>query len=367
MFYMEDANLIKQLNESVPNVELEKETASGKKQTDNFITEIKPQKERIEWIVVLRAFACMAVVMIHVLGRYSSDYILRILLEPFIRFAIPVFIMISGCLFLDPKRDMPLVKLLKYIIKYLCLVILFGVFYFFIFRLEKLTGSTTHFNLSIIWYPLLKSFIDLTNFTVKYHLWFLIALIALLVLTPIFREFVKHANAKTIKFVLILLFITSSIIPTINNYFNLHFFEFSVLDRVLFIYLIGYFIVYTNIIKDKYIFICGLFGIMVWAIAFYFDVADQLDTFMVLEAMLIVKLFASKKIVIKNNKIINCISKYSLGIYLIHPFCIEVILKINTVMPLFNNEIIIFFCVSVLSLVSSMILYRMPLIKKLFK
>jgi len=129
MFYMEDADL-KQSNESVPNVELKKETASGEKQTDNFITEIKPQKERIEWIVVLRAFACMAIVMLHIFGVFWEDFnagktfiisnydstrqvINRVLFQPFSFFGVACFMMISGRLLLDPNHSMTINKLIK--------------------------------------------------------------------------------------------------------------------------------------------------------------------------------------------------------------------------------------------------------------
>ena len=89
-----------------------------------------------------------------------------------------------------------------------------------------------------------------------------------------------------------------------------------------------------------------------------------------MEAMMIIKLLSTNKIKIKTTKITNCISKYSLGIYIVHPFWLIILnsLKIYfTIFPLIIGEIVFFAYALIMSLLTSMILYRLPLIKKLFK
>ena len=338
--------------------------------------------QKIEWIVVLRAIACMAVVMIHLIGSCSHKledtnkfesvrkFIDLILLEPFIRFAVPCFIMISGCLLLDPKRKVTINKLIRYITRTILLYLFLLFFYVFISNLElENLRSIASF---IKWVQSsLKLFItvliDDTNFII--WLWYFPMLVGLYLLTPILRTFTEHANRQTIYFVLIALFITTCVIPTVNSYFNLNILNFSEFSSVVFLYLIGYFVVNTDLIKSSYIYIGGIIGFIGFSIATYFGVSDQLDMFIVLESMMIFKIFSSGKIRIKNNIIINSISKYSLGIYVVHMFWLSLLFSFEidfTIFPMIIGEFIFWAYAMIMSLLTSMILYRLPLIKKLF-
>lgn len=70
----------------------------------------------------------------------------------------------------------------------------------------------------------------------------------------------------------------------------------------------------------------------------------------------------------KNNRIVEIISKYSFAIYLVHPFWINLIYKFFSVTPLnfpiILGIIIMFFIITVLSLVTAMVLKKLPIIKK---
>ena len=89
-------------------------------------TEKKNSSKKV-WITNLRAIACMMVIMIHVIAGWldntgivltgARNVLDNIILQPLIRWAVPVFIMISGCLLLNPKKDMSIKKILKYIKK----------------------------------------------------------------------------------------------------------------------------------------------------------------------------------------------------------------------------------------------------------
>jgi len=236
-----------------------------------------------------------------------------------------------------------------------------------LFYVENFSLKIFIYNLPKIFW---KSFCNLILKFNAYHLWYLCVLIGLYVITPILRIFIKHSNQKTVKFVLLMLFITTSLIPTLNNYFNLNIMNFTEVSSFVFMYLIGYFIVNTKYIKSTYIYWGGLIGFIVYIIACCFNVGDQLDVFMIMEAMMIIKFLSTNKIKIKTNKIINCVSKYSLGIYIVHPFWLIILnsLKIYfTIFPLIIGEIVFFAYALIMSLLTSMILYRLPLIKKLFK
>ncbi|MBR4419204.1 MAG: acyltransferase family protein [Clostridia bacterium] len=330
--------------------------------------------QRIEWIVVLRALACMAVVMNHVIGccivspNSVGSLLNKVFLYPFCLFAVPVFIMISGCLLLNPKREVSLKKIISYMLRIMCLGALFGFFYCLSSNLYTLNSKNFFDFITKLPTVIFHSCKDLI-LNDGSHLWYLVILIGLYVVTPVLRIFVKHADKKTSLFILLLLFVTTCVIPTINDYFDIYIFTFANVDKFIFIYLVGYYLAYTDLIKDKYIYVCGIIGIVFFVIACCFGVSDQLDMFMILEAMMIFRMFSSGKLKIKNNKIINCLSKYSLGIYLIHPFWLDLLLNLKihiTIFPIFVVEFIFFFYAMIMSLLTSMILYRLPLIKKLF-
>ena len=224
--------------------EIGQQSSSAEKKNTNTINPVK--NKQIEWVTVLRAFACLAVIMIHVIGFSTKNVdpeslvnygTLRklfneVLIQPFISFAVPCFIMISGFLLLDPKRDVTIKKLIKKIIRMLCVFFIFGFFYSLCFW-NDLSGLRLH-NIHQYVFESISSFFNnkASNFWNTYF-WYIIVLIGLYVLTPILRKFVEHSDKPTVQFVLIALFITTSIIPDINFYFNLN--EIT-MDQLLFIF-----------------------------------------------------------------------------------------------------------------------------------
>ncbi len=352
------------------------------------IPELKgtPSNERIEWIVVLRAFACMAVIMIHIVGIYVCEiqfkdvnhysalrrFINEILIQPLIRFAIPCFVMISGTLLLDPKRNITINKIIKYILR---ITVLFIVLWFAYcmthditldcFRDIKVFKNWGYNSLTKFVNGLLQG----NAYDYAYWLWYLPLLIGLYILTPILRKFTEHADRKTVQYLLVILFITSCFLPTLNNYYNLNIIEFTELSSVVFMYIVGHYVANTDFINSKLIYIGGVSGIIYYLFGCYFNISNQLDAFMILESMMVLKLFASRKIKIKNNPFLNCISKYSLGIYATHIFWLYVLKNLNihiTTMPVLVGEFVVFAFALTMSLLTSLILYRLPLIKKLF-
>ena len=361
--------------------EIGQQSSSAEKKNTNTINPVK--NKQIEWVTVLRAFACLAVIMIHVIGfstkNVDSESLVNygtlrklfneVLIQPFISFAVPCFIMISGFLLLDPKRDVTIKKLIKKIIRMLCVFFIFGFFYSLCSWCD-LSGLHTNNILEYIFEALSYFFNEKASDYWNTYFWYIIVLIGLYVLTPILRKFVEHSDKPTVQFVLIALFITTSIIPDINFYFNLNFVSLSQVGKCVFLYLLGYYIPNNDFIKNKYIYLAGCIGFIGYLITAYFQVAEQQSVFMILESAMIIKLFSSNKIKIKLNKIISCISKYSFGIYLIHPFCLWFLANLKiyfTAFPFIIGEFLFFAYALIISLLISMVLYRVPLIKKLFK
>ena len=121
---------------------------------------------------------------------YRVYYIDSIFLQPIIRYdAIPCFLMITGCLLLDPKKDINFNKIKKYLIRIIGALAIFGFTFCFIENIFN-HGFNNIPNL------LYKSFINLITGNSWSHMWYLYMLIGIYIITPILRTFVKNTNYK---------------------------------------------------------------------------------------------------------------------------------------------------------------------------
>ncbi len=287
----------------------------------------------------------------------------EIILEGIIRSFVFCFIMMSGFLLLNPNKK---VDIKKHIYKMLCILGIFGFTYCLIENIIAMGFS----NIPKLLYMSVFNLIQEKSWG---HMWYIYTLIGLYVITPILKKFIESADMNTAKLVLGLLFITTMLIPTINQIFNIEITTFDLGPlNYIFIYLLGYYIVCTELIKEEQIYIGGGIGLLGCSILGYFCKIDfRTNVFVLLEAIAIVKLFSSGKINIKNNVIINCISKYSLGIYLVHTFWLNLLNKgfsiYPKILPSVIGEIVFLLYALIMSIFSCFILYRLPIMKKLLK
>lgn len=73
--------------------------------------------KRILYLDILRIMAIIAVVMLHVSAQRfyvsfpSYEWEIRMFFNSMVRWGVPIFVMISGALFLDPQKKISLAKL----------------------------------------------------------------------------------------------------------------------------------------------------------------------------------------------------------------------------------------------------------------
>ena len=202
-------------------------------------------------------------------------------------------------------------------------------------------------------------------------MWYLYMLIGIYIITPILRYFVKNADQKTVKFTLICLLILANFIPTINKMFSLNLttFDLGGLNYIS-IYLLGYYLIKTDLIKDKIIYIVGTLSLIATVIFSYYgylDPSNNMHALLIPSAMMIIKLFQNK-VKVKHNNIWNFIAKNSFGIYIIHVLYINIIYKVfhiyPDILPIFIGELLFLIVVFTLSLLTVMVLRKIPIIKK---
>lgn len=343
------------------------------------------ENKKIIWIQNLRALACILIVLLHIidgwlksnqiqLTMYSSRWwIDNVFMQIFVRTAVPIFIMISGALLLNPNKDIKFEKIIKYITRMLLIIVTFGLFYCLIeqFVYDRFNNPLKSVEISILHMFENKSW---------GVMWYIYMMIGLYVITPLIKAFINNTDNKSLVFTLIILFIVSFMIPTINYLFNVELTNFYLEGfAYIFYYMMGYFIAYRlkELIKQKNIYIFGVislvgfFSLLIFKNSYYTEFNTNINCFIAMWSMFIYYLFSNEIIKIKENKILNIIAKYSFGIFLIHTFWLNIINKGLNIYPdiLLSGigELVFLIGTMDISILSCIILYRLPLFRKILK
>lgn len=170
------------------------------------------KKERIVYLDYLRFFAILAVILLHVaaegwyeLNVESLEWNVRNLYNSAVRWGVPVFLMISGSLFLS--REIETKKLYsKYILRLVIAYCVWSVFYAAVGTLSDHGGRTGG---ELAYTFMIKAIGG------QFHLWFIPAIIGLYLCVPIFRQIVRKKEIANYYLLLSLAF--SFIIPQIVN------------------------------------------------------------------------------------------------------------------------------------------------------
>lgn len=144
-----------------------------------------PETKRQTELDVLRLIATLAVIAIHSV-KISASFTIAPLV-----WCVPIFFMISGRFFLDPKRKITTANLFKKNILHIAMAFIFWSAVFTVYYL--VSGSFD----GLSKFGILAEFIH-----GPYHLWFIYALIGLYLLTPILRKIT--ADDRTLTYTLLL-------------------------------------------------------------------------------------------------------------------------------------------------------------------
>lgn len=339
-----------------------------------------------DYIEALRIAATLAVVMIHIcmtevvnssiveIGRIN--YVIYTMGYAMVRWAVPVFIMITGHLLLQPTKKLPPRKISMYIKRIAITLLVFGTVY----AMMEIVFSD---GLSD-WYLLLpKALLRVVQMQSWDHLWYLYFLIGLYIMTPFTKAAIKQIEANELWYLILTLSVLNYIIPTINMITGLSISKFWIAANGYFVYyLVGYYVSIKDnlIIKNKKIVYAfgalSLLFMCIWdayKIIVLGDYSRWLRDSNCLVPCVAIAVFVwtmeKDNISISQNKIALSISKCSLGIYLLHPFYINLIYKVfrftPTSVPIVIGIIILYILVFALSWITTVILTRIPIVRKL--
>ena len=182
----------------------------------------QPKPERIWYLDLLRIIATFAVVTLHINSfaltaspLYTARYWIANAVTSACRFAVPVFFMISGALFLSPQKKLNTAHLYKRTILRMGTCFLFwSALYAFTYCYHTNAGKWTFLN---------------ETFRGHYHMWFILVITGLYILTPLLRMITQHARAT--RHLLLLCFVFGFLIPRLFSFILL--FDFPHKDVVL--------------------------------------------------------------------------------------------------------------------------------------
>lgn len=169
--------------------------------------------QRTIYFDYLRVIACFCVIVLHVSAQQLFDYETPTfdwhamnVYDSVTRFCVPIFLMISGALFLDPVKNLSLHKLYtRNILRMLTAFMFWSLIY------ACYSWYTQHGTTSILTYFLCGHF----------HMWFLWLIIGLYMLVPILRLIVQ--NIRVMKYFLIISILFGFVIPSILDIVKIFF------------------------------------------------------------------------------------------------------------------------------------------------
>ena len=351
----------------------------------------KPQsiptyRKRVIYLDLLRVISVFAVVWLHVSvqghwwdSHFGEEWTIRDVYNSCVRWCVPVFVMISGALFLDSKRELN-IKLLytKNVVRIILAFVLWSLIYVLIIN------EDTKFSRIIA-----------ATISGHFHLWFLKMLLGLYIVTPILKVIVSNKQTEKyfIYIAVITCFVTPMLFPTIGfvnsgirgmieGWYNTMNIKIALGYTGYFV--LGHFLNTYTVNKkiSNVIYVFGVASLICVIILTYFYshflgkttelFMEYLTPFTLLEAVAVF-LFVKHKcnaIPVKYNSLINNFAKMSFGIYLVHILVMFLLSKIGITSSTFHPSFFIpcfTLFVFIVSYLITRVLYNIPYLNKLVK
>jgi surface polysaccharide O-acyltransferase-like enzyme len=345
------------------------------------------ENNRLLWVDITRVIAIISVVAIHVEDYFIfywskislTDWWASNVYNGFIRFSVPLFIILSGYLLLDKQEEDKI---------------------FFSKRFNKVVIPLIAW--SMIYWAFKNDYNVYSIFTVEFvqrllgnkiffHLYFLYIIVGLYLITPLLRRILKHANRYDIQYFLILWFFFSLVSQiTVLVGYNVSI-PVDGATGNLGLYILGFAIKKTQITdKMKYLSIVLIAISIITTIigtyiltknsGHYNELFSNLSLTSAIYATCLFILIreAFSRISLANKcskcgKVISTIGGATMGIYLIHPLLLHYVhtgilgihlLSVNVLSPIISVPLVTFLLI-VSSLLLVMVLQKIPLFGKI--
>lgn len=339
------------------------------------------EKKKIVYLDVLRALATFAVILNHVAGNNWNGFIesnrwgVFTFYKGLSSFCVPIFLMISGALFLQKDKSISIKRLYSHNILRLIIFLLFWSVCYQIYNFGIDVNS-------------IKGIVkNIAYGQTQIHLWFIYMIIGIYVCVPVLKVFTDNAPKRMLEYLLIIFFVFTLVCFSLSNIqlriFKVIFLNISRLDVRLMSGYIGYFILghYLNTyeigkVHRKIIYVLGIISMLLVTVITVVmsrkngvpvsNYLEYLTPFVCLWSMAVF-VYAKNNFNNVNNNLIEETSKYSLGIYAIHMFVVFELWKHNFSTFSFNSVCsvpVLTLIVFLVSFISVKILYKIPIINR---
>ena len=305
---------------------------------------------KIGYIQSLKVFSAFCVVILHIISvcilfdsadMADSTHFASTVIKVCNRFTVPVFVMITGFLLLQPSKEVSIKKLPgKYVWRIVVILLTVGTAYTWL----EIVFDNGAFSLSQ--FPLALQNVIIGK--IWAHMWYLYMLIGLYLVLPLLKAFTRYAGKKEVDYLLSVLIIFTFIIPQVRQYTGLRLGIIFPIGSVYLTYmLLGYRIGTYGFHKSKNTFSCSLACavatiLLITAILCKFCVDDQwaranlqYDSLLIaILACAVFVCFKESRPLFRNRTIIDMLARNSFGIYIFHPLWINLIVKKFHIMPL---------------------------------
>ncbi|OCX54072.1 hypothetical protein BEL04_07310 [Mucilaginibacter sp. PPCGB 2223] len=338
--------------------------------------------QQFDWINNLRVIALFAVIVLHttspVLETYNKGPVNVWLIGDFynslVRFAVPVFVMITGALMLH--REYELGDFLKRRLSRVVTPFLFWslVYIAYMYYNEDIDMPET-------WWLTFKQAMHFLRDGASYHLWYVYMLIGLYLIMPVISRFVRNASQKEVRYFLIVWFLVMMIEqPYFSKYkpsLDLRYFEGYIGYLVL-----GHSLAFAKFkVKNMRVWMYLLFvvslALIVCGTYLLYQHYNGISTIMYEPISPSIMLIASSVFLIGKSsapklpqwliKLRDFAGTYSFGVYLSHALILQLLdqqgLNYKLFNPLFSIPVTAFTCM-VLSLLLVWIVNKIPFVGK---
>jgi surface polysaccharide O-acyltransferase-like enzyme len=353
-------------------------------QTSNYQS-IAPRSSSID---LLRTIAASAVIVIHISGDLqvegacgSYTWWVGNIADSILRWCVPIFVMISGMLLLDPfKKETPS-KFYSKRMKRIFIPLVFWSAFYLVYQMIHSKDFTIH--------QAIKLIIQGRPYN---HLWYLYMTMGLYAFTPVFRLTINGMSKRLFLALTVLLLSMSALEEFISKFY------FGIIamasGMVMFLPYIGYFFVGAYIRKSgtsRFNFLslgvvfctCALviiFGTYLFAVFsveqnkyYFYSFTNPFVMIMSISLFIFIQKLSDLNTpwLAKIEPVIKKVAPATFGVYLVHPFVIDIIAKLRIEFPYFypRDPIADLFLISLLvfcfSLQCTLIIQRLPRFKSI--
>lgn len=345
------------------------------------------KNNRLLWVDITRIIAIIAVVAIHVEDSFIfywnklpfTDWWASNIYNGFIRFPVPIFLILSGYLLLDKQEDDKIFfskRFSKVVIPLVAWSMIYWVFTHDYNVLSLFTATFVH---------------QLLANKIYFHLYFLYVIIGLYLITPLLRRILVHASTYDVHYYLVLWLFFAPISSLLGLFGYRNGIPLAAVTWNFGFFFIGYVIKKTKI-TNRIVWLSGLLvmiSILVTIIGTYYLTGKSGDFYGSVHALFAITsvtystcLFILIQAIFSrfsvgtgsaSGNLINAIGRATMGIYLVHPILLHFIvygvsgihlLSVNVLSPIISIPLATFLLV-VLSLIIVLILQKIPLLKKI--